>query len=108
MADPYLVTDPKTLAIGLADLCQIEPAFARVDPARVTLRAREAGFVALAKAIISQQVSVASANAITARLSDAGMLVPEAVLSPRMIRFARAWPEPPEGGVSARTCRRAD
>lgn len=80
MADAYLLKDPDTLATGLADLCQIEPAFARVDPARVTLRSREAGFVALAKAIISQQVSVASANAITARLSDAGLLRPEAVL----------------------------
>ena len=81
MDQAYHLKDENLLSDGLAALCQIEAAFARVDPARVTLRSREAGFVALAKAIISQQVSVASANAITARLAEAGMLQPDAVLA---------------------------
>ena len=81
MDQAYHLKDENLLSDGLAALCQIEAAFARVDPARVTLRSREAGFVALAKAIISQQVSMASANAITARLAEAGMLQPDAVLA---------------------------
>ena len=43
------------------------------------LRRRRDGFEALLSSIVSQQVSVASANAIWARLQTAGMTVPEAM-----------------------------
>ena len=66
------------------------------------LRRREDGFAALLNAIVSQQVSVASARAIWARLERAGMVSPTAVaaagseqlrslgLSRQKIRYAEA------------------
>ena len=66
------------------------------------LRRREDGFAALLNAIVSQQVSVASARAIWERLERAGMVTPTAVaeagseqlrslgLSRQKIRYAEA------------------
>jgi len=66
------------------------------------LRRREAGFTQLLNAIVSQQLSVASANAIWARMQAAGLNTPEALargsdeemraagLSRQKIGYARA------------------
>ncbi|GGE06996.1 DNA-3-methyladenine glycosylase II [Gemmobacter megaterium] len=66
------------------------------------LRRKQGGFHDLLGAIVSQQVSVASANAIWARMVDAGMTRPEAVaqasdaelracgLSRQKVRYAQA------------------
>ncbi len=69
------------------------------------LRRRDDGFAALMGAIVSQQVSVASARAILARLEGAGLTTPEAIasagdealraggLSRQKIRYLRALAE---------------
>jgi DNA-3-methyladenine glycosylase II len=63
------------VAEGAAWLARREPAFARalslVDD--LPLRREEDGFAALLRAIVGQQVSVASARAIWGRLEDAGL-----------------------------------
>lgn len=66
---------------GAAWLAQAEPRFAAVLPdlGPLPLRRKPEGFAELLSAIVSQQVSVASANAIWGRLRDAGMVTPEAV-----------------------------
>jgi DNA-3-methyladenine glycosylase II len=68
----------------------------------VPLRRREDGFAALMGAIVSQQVSVAAARAIWARLEEAGLTAPQAIvasdedalraagLSRQKARYARA------------------
>lgn len=67
------------LAEGMAWLSARDPrfatAYAMTGP--LPLRRREDGFRALLDAIVSQQVSVASANAIWARLEAAGFCDPE-------------------------------
>ncbi|NNU80963.1 DNA-3-methyladenine glycosylase 2 family protein [Halovulum dunhuangense] len=89
---------------GLAALVAADPALAPVAEATgpVRLRRREAGFAALLSAIVSQQVSVASARAIWARLEGAGLTERSAVaraeedalracgLSRQKIRYALA------------------
>ncbi len=76
MEHPRIIRGEACIAEGLAWLGEAEPRFA--EAARLTgpppLRLREDGFVALLDAIISQQVSVASANAIRARMAGAGYL----------------------------------
>lgn len=63
------------VAEGAAYLARIEPKFAaaleRTGP--LPLRLRDDGFAELLSAIVSQQVSVASARAIWARMGTAGM-----------------------------------
>lgn len=63
------------VAEGAAWLAAHEPRFARVLPELepLPLRRREDGFGQLLSAIMSQQVSVASAAAISKRLEDAGL-----------------------------------
>ncbi len=63
------------VAEGAAWLAAREPRFAAALAATgpLPLRRREDGFRALLSAIVSQQVSVASANAIWARLEAAGL-----------------------------------
>ncbi len=69
------------VAEGAKWLAEAEPRFARaldqVGP--LPLRLRPDGFAQLLSAIVSQQVSVASARAIWSRLETAGMVTPEAV-----------------------------
>ena len=69
------------VAEGVAWLCAHEPRFAvamqGLPP--LPLRRKPDGFAELLSAITSQQVSVASANAIWGRLQGAGMVTPEAV-----------------------------
>lgn len=71
------------MAEGAAWLAAREPRFA--DALALTgplpLRRRADGFAALMDAIVSQQVSVASANAIFARVQAAGLTEPMAVLA---------------------------
>jgi DNA-3-methyladenine glycosylase II len=92
------------VAEGAAYLATIEPRFAtaldQIGP--LPLRLRDDGFAELLSAIVSQQVSVASANAIWGRMRDAGMQEPQAVagateealraigLSRQKIRYAQA------------------
>ena len=76
MEHPRIIRGEACIAEGIAWLGEAEPRFA--EAARLTgpppLRLREDGFAALLDAIISQQVSVASANAIRARMAGAGYL----------------------------------
>ena len=63
------------MAEGALWLAAAEPRFALVlrETGPLPLRRRDAGFPALLSAIVSQQVSVASAKAIWARLEAAGL-----------------------------------
>ncbi|AML52544.1 DNA-3-methyladenine glycosylase family protein [Falsihalocynthiibacter arcticus] len=88
-------------------LVALEPRFAPAYHATgpLPLRRRKDGFAALFDAIISQQVSVASANAISKRLKDAKMMGPRKIiaasdaelrdlgLSRQKVRYARALAE---------------
>ncbi|MGJ8623562.1 MAG: DNA-3-methyladenine glycosylase family protein [Yoonia sp.] len=69
------------VAEGAAWLCQNEPRFALAirDLPPLPLRLKPDGFGALLNAIVGQQVSIASANAIWGRLKAAGMTAPETV-----------------------------
>jgi DNA-3-methyladenine glycosylase II len=69
-----IIAGPADLAEGAAWLAHIEPRFghALALTGALPLRLRPDGFAALTDAIISQQVSVASANAIRARMVAAG------------------------------------
>lgn len=71
------------VAEGAAWLCAAEPRFAHALELTgpLPLRRRPDGFAQLLSAIVSQQVSVASARAIWARLEAAGMVAPEPVLA---------------------------
>jgi DNA-3-methyladenine glycosylase II len=71
------------VAEGAAFLAGVEPRFAaaleRTGP--LPLRRREDGFAALLDAIVSQQVSVAAADAIWGRLAAAGLTAPGPLLA---------------------------
>ena len=73
MAVGRIITGPDCVAEGAAWLAAREPRFAHALSLTgpLPLRRREDGFRALLSAIVSQQVSVASANAIWARLEAA-------------------------------------
>lgn len=76
-----IIETPDCVAEGAAWLCINDPAmskaYALTGP--LPLRRKPDGFAQLLSAIVSQQVSVASANAIWGRLENAGMLKEEAV-----------------------------
>jgi len=104
MATGRLIRGPACIAEGADWLAAAEPRFAaalaRTGPP--PLRLRGDGFPALLSAIVSQQVSVASADAIWRRLEAAGLTEAEAVvdadeaalracgLSRQKMRYARA------------------
>ncbi|MDP5335752.1 MAG: DNA-3-methyladenine glycosylase 2 family protein [Paracoccaceae bacterium] len=69
------------VAEGVDWLCRTDPHMARAYAATgpLSLRRRPDGFAQLFSAIVSQQVSVASARAIWGRLEVAGLTTPEAV-----------------------------
>ncbi|SNR97198.1 DNA-3-methyladenine glycosylase family protein [Antarctobacter heliothermus] len=69
------------VAEGAGWLVRSEPRFglALAQTGPLPLRLREDGFGQLFSAIVSQQVSVASARAIWAKLEVAGMVTPEAI-----------------------------
>lgn len=95
------------VAEGAAWLAEQDPRFARAldETGPLPLRLREDGFEALLNAIVSQQLSVASANSIWARLQTAGLTGAEAIAKARdqdiaacgmsrpKIRYARALAE---------------
>lgn len=76
-----LVTGPADVAEGAAWLVQAEPRFQTVldvvNP--LPLRLKPPGFATLIDIIISQQVSLASAAAIRARMEAAGLMQQDAV-----------------------------
>lgn len=78
-----IITSDACVSEGAAWLAALDPRFAQALDATgpLPLRLREDGFAQLLSAIISQQVSVASARAIWGRLEAAGMVTPEAVAS---------------------------
>ena len=99
-----LIKTEACLAEGAAWLSQVEPRFATalVATGPLSLRPRPDGFGALFSAIVSQQLSVASAAAIWNRLQKANITAAENVrassdeelrgvgLSRQKIRYARA------------------
>jgi DNA-3-methyladenine glycosylase II len=70
-----IIQSPGCVAEGAEWLAAREPAFARALPlvGELPLRREPDGFAALLRAIVGQQVSVASALAIWARLEAAGL-----------------------------------
>ena len=92
---------------GVDWLCQVEPRFhqALSQCGPIPLRLRPDGFAQLLSAIVSQQVSVASANAIWSRMKQQGLTGPRKIkwasdadlraagLSRQKIRYARALSE---------------
>lgn len=106
MTGRIILTDA-CVAEGAAWLGAHDPRFAQALclTGPLPLRRREGGFAALYDAIVSQQVSVASANAIWARLAAAGLTEGEAVanasddalracgLSRQKIRYGKALAE---------------
>lgn len=99
-----IITSDICVAKGAAWLAAHDPRFAHAidQTGPLPLRRRAGGFAALYDAIVSQQVSVASANAIWGRLAAAGLTESEAVaaatddalrncgLSRQKIRYGRA------------------
>ncbi len=95
------------VAEGAAWLAELEPRFARAleETGPLPLRRKPDGFAELFSAIVSQQVSTASAAAIWGRVCEAGLTSPEAVaaasdeglqacgLSRPKMRYARALAE---------------
>lgn len=79
MTLPRITCDADVEA-GARWLARREPRFAPALAKPLPLRLRADGFAALIDAIISQQVSVASANAIRARMQAARLDTPDAVL----------------------------
>jgi DNA-3-methyladenine glycosylase II len=102
-----IIRTPGCVAEGAAHLVAVEPRFAGALALTgpLPLRRRADGFAALLSAIVSQQVSVAAANAIWARLAEARLTGPRKVLgasddalracglSRQKIRYARALAE---------------
>jgi len=99
-----IIQTPDCVAEGAAHLSACEPrfAFALSQTGPLPLRQRKDGFEALFSAIVSQQVSVAAANAIWGRLKAARLTGPRKVtwaseddlracgLSRQKIRYAKA------------------
>nr|WP_111299920.1 DNA-3-methyladenine glycosylase [Paracoccus saliphilus] len=76
MADlPRLILTAEDIAEGCAHLAAVCPVWARVLPqlGPLPLRRRPDGFAAMASAIVGQQISVAAAASIWARLEAAGL-----------------------------------
>mgnify|MGYP001826702925 CR=1 FL=1 len=98
-----LIETPACVAEGAAHLAATEPRFAHALEltGQPPLRRRKDGFPALLDAIVSQQVSVAAADAIWNRLKAAGLTGPRKImwatddelracgLSRQKIRYAR-------------------
>jgi DNA-3-methyladenine glycosylase II len=104
MSTGRIIRSDACVAEGAAWLVEHDPRFelALAQTGPLPLRLRSDGFVALLDAIVSQQVSVASARAIWTRVSEAGMTDPDRVrdasdddlracgLSRPKVRYARA------------------
>lgn len=106
------------VAEGVAHLTALCPRMAHAydQTGPLPLRRKPDGFAELLSAIVSQQVSVASANAIWGRMKDAGLTGPRKItaasddalraagLSRQKIRYARALAE---AGIDFRALRKA-
>ncbi|MEQ9041154.1 MAG: DNA-3-methyladenine glycosylase 2 family protein [Silicimonas sp.] len=102
-----VIRGPDCIAEGVQHLGRIEPRFAYAleHTGPPPLRLRKDGFAALLDAIVSQQVSVAAADAIWGRLKAAGLTGPRKLkaadddelracgLSRQKMRYARALAE---------------
>lgn len=102
-----LIETSEDVAEGAKHLSRTCPrmAYACSVTGKLPLRRKPDGFAQLLSAIVSQQVSVASANAIWARIEDAGLTTPQHVrnaseddlravgLSRQKIRYSRALAE---------------
>ena len=81
-----IINTQKDIEQGMQHLCRVEPrfqdAYALTHP--LPLRRVPDGFATLLKTIVGQQVSIASASAIWARMSDAGLTCAPAVAQARM------------------------
>ncbi len=77
-----LIETPACVAEGADWLARTEPRFAHAleQTGPLPLRRRKDGFAALLDAIVSQQVSVAAADAIWARLKTAGLTGPRKIM----------------------------
>ena len=78
-----LIAADADLVEGAAHLAAVCPVWARVLPdlGPLPLRRRADGFPALLDAVVSQQLSVASARAISGRLAAAGLDAPAPILA---------------------------
>ncbi len=99
-----IIETPECVAEGAAHLARVEPRFAHALSLTgpLPLRRRSDGFEALLGAIVSQQVSVAAADAIWGRLRNARLTGPRKILradeddlracglSRQKIRYAKA------------------
>lgn len=76
-----IITSDACVLEGADWLCRADPAMARAYAATgpLPLRRKPDGFAQLLSAIVSQQVSVASARAIWGRLEAADLVTPDAV-----------------------------
>ena len=104
MHSERIIIAPTCVAEGAQWLAKAEPRFAEVLKlsGALPLRRRPDGFAQLLSAIVSQQVSVAAANAIWGRMRDARLTGPRKIkwasdetlnaagLSRQKIRYARA------------------
>ena len=83
MTEGRIIETQDDVAEGAAWLARQDPALARalIVAGPLPLRRRPDGFAALFNAIIGQQVSTASADAIWARLEQAGLTAPEPILA---------------------------
>ncbi|MEM6915912.1 MAG: DNA-3-methyladenine glycosylase [Verrucomicrobiota bacterium] len=111
-----IITSEACLSEGLAFLREREPKFAEAlkEIGPIPLRLRDDGFPALLNAIVSQQLSVAAADSIWTKLSEAQFIEPGVIekasdealrgcgLSRPKIRYARALAE---SGVDFETLR---
>lgn len=102
-----IIETAEDLAEGMAWLAQREKIFAQAYEltGELPLRRKPEGFAELLSAIVSQQVSVASARAIWGRVELAGLVTPDAIraasdddlracgLSRPKLRYARALAE---------------
>ena len=112
-----IIETPDCVAEGAAWLARAEPRFAHAiaQTGPLPLRRRKDGFEELLSAIVSQQVSVASARAIWGRMKDARLTGPRKIagasdddlrgvgLSRQKIRYARALAEARIDYASLRT-----
>ncbi len=102
-----IIIRQEDIAEGMAWLARLDSRFAEAyaHTGELPLRRRPEGFAELLSAIVSQQVSTASANAIWARVEAAGLVTPDSVakasddalrgcgLSRPKMRYARALAE---------------
>lgn len=81
--DEYIIENRADVAKGAAWLAKTEPKFSEAlgQLGPLPLRLREDGFEALLSAIVSQQISVAAARGVWAKLEAAGAIEAEAILA---------------------------